>query len=309
MADDGNTSVRFRPNLGLTGTADDVITFRAWDRTDGTAGTKADVSQNGWASAVSTATDTISVTMTSVYWDGGGDGTSWSDAANWSADTLPGPGDDVLIDAAGDVTIDHSNMNNTIRGLSCNESLEIPNYSLTVTGPAQVRGATLRCPTRRRSPPAAPEPDSRPGVQPRWTGRPSALGGAVLSLPSLTSYSEDSGLADIVRTLEAVGTGSVLDLPSLVTLSGTSTNEAYVRIEASAGGQINMSSVTTIETLDSVYGFLERGIVVSADGADSVVDLSTLTDFLDDSPHPGFLDSSRQAAARCWPTTSPRRWD
>ncbi|MCD0463182.1 dockerin type I domain-containing protein [Roseiconus lacunae] len=39
-------------------------------------------------------------------WDGGGDGTSWLDAANWSSNRLPGAGDDVVIDVADqDVTV------------------------------------------------------------------------------------------------------------------------------------------------------------------------------------------------------------
>lgn len=34
----------------------------------------------------------------SVSWDGGGDGSSWSDATNWSGDAVPGADDDVTID-------------------------------------------------------------------------------------------------------------------------------------------------------------------------------------------------------------------
>ena len=33
-----------------------------------------------------------------VDWDGGGDGTSWSDPQNWSGDILPVNGDTVVID-------------------------------------------------------------------------------------------------------------------------------------------------------------------------------------------------------------------
>lgn len=41
----------------------------------------------------------------SIYWDGGGDGTSWSNAANWSTDQVPTSIDDVLIDTNATVTI------------------------------------------------------------------------------------------------------------------------------------------------------------------------------------------------------------
>ena len=40
--------------------------------------------------------------LAAVFWDGGGDGTSWADPANWSADQAPAPGDDVTIDVLAD---------------------------------------------------------------------------------------------------------------------------------------------------------------------------------------------------------------
>ncbi len=39
-----------------------------------------------------------SVAHAQISWTGGGDGTSWSDSANWSPQTVPGPGDDVVVD-------------------------------------------------------------------------------------------------------------------------------------------------------------------------------------------------------------------
>ncbi|WNM63856.1 DUF4347 domain-containing protein [Candidatus Nitrospira neomarina] len=57
-------SVRFVPN-GLN--ADSAtVTYRAWDQTSGTEGTKVDVSTNGGTTAYSTATDTATVTVTGV---------------------------------------------------------------------------------------------------------------------------------------------------------------------------------------------------------------------------------------------------
>src|SRR5690349_10625040 len=43
--------------------------------------------------------------LAAVSWDGGGNGTSWSDPLNWSTNSLPGLNDDVLIDVPGNVTI------------------------------------------------------------------------------------------------------------------------------------------------------------------------------------------------------------
>ena len=40
-----------------------------------------------------------------VSWDGGGNGTSWTDALNWSNNALPGAGDDVTISIGANPSI------------------------------------------------------------------------------------------------------------------------------------------------------------------------------------------------------------
>ena len=57
---DVNTKLYFQPNANFNGTISDAITFRAWDRTSGTAGNKVDVSVNGSSTAFSSAFDTAS---------------------------------------------------------------------------------------------------------------------------------------------------------------------------------------------------------------------------------------------------------
>ena len=61
LAADSNTRVYYQSNSG--GTITNAITFRAWDQTSGTAGTKVDTSTNGVTTAFSTATDTADVTV------------------------------------------------------------------------------------------------------------------------------------------------------------------------------------------------------------------------------------------------------
>ncbi len=56
--------VRFVPN-GQSATTGD-ITFRAWDQTSGTFGTKVDASTHGGTTAFSSATETASITITEV---------------------------------------------------------------------------------------------------------------------------------------------------------------------------------------------------------------------------------------------------
>jgi len=48
------------------------------------------------------------VSKSQITWDGGGDGVSWNDAANWVGNVVPGPGNDVLLDnsaLAGNYTV------------------------------------------------------------------------------------------------------------------------------------------------------------------------------------------------------------
>lgn len=66
LAADANTRVYFQPAANFNGTLGSAITFRAWDRTSGTAGSTADTTVNGGTTAFSTATDTASVTVTAV---------------------------------------------------------------------------------------------------------------------------------------------------------------------------------------------------------------------------------------------------
>ncbi|KRR21582.1 DUF5801 repeats-in-toxin domain-containing protein [Bradyrhizobium retamae] len=66
LAADVGTRLYFKPSADYNGTVTDGITFRAWDESTGTAGTKADTTSNGGSSAFSSATDTASVTVNSV---------------------------------------------------------------------------------------------------------------------------------------------------------------------------------------------------------------------------------------------------
>lgn len=58
--------LRFRPNQDWNGTVTDGLTFRAWDRTSGTAGGYANASVNGGQTAFSVATETASILVRPV---------------------------------------------------------------------------------------------------------------------------------------------------------------------------------------------------------------------------------------------------
>ena len=89
--------------------------------------------------------------LATVTWDGGGDGQEWLDRFNWTGDTLPGSGDDAVIDVAANPTVRHSSGSTSVRSLVSHEALVIAGGSLTVGNTSSTdaalainSGATLR---------------------------------------------------------------------------------------------------------------------------------------------------------------------
>ncbi len=64
LADAATNLIRFVPDADYNGTA--TITFRAWDRSSGSAGGTADTTTNGGATAFSAASDTASISVSAV---------------------------------------------------------------------------------------------------------------------------------------------------------------------------------------------------------------------------------------------------
>ncbi|WP_406698318.1 MBG domain-containing protein [Singulisphaera sp. Ch08] len=67
--------------------------------------------------------------LSTVSWDGGGDGVLWSDAENWSEDRLPSEQDDVVIDLPGETTIIYRGVQPDIRSLTNAETVWIQGSS------------------------------------------------------------------------------------------------------------------------------------------------------------------------------------
>ena len=69
--------------------------------------------------------------LSSVAWDGGGDGVHWTDPLNWSSDVLPGANDDVTIGSAFTV---ESAGNVSIKSVTSTGHLSILSGSFGVSG-------------------------------------------------------------------------------------------------------------------------------------------------------------------------------
>ena len=74
-------------------------------------------------------------------WDGGGDGTSWTDPLNWSNNVLPGADDGVVINVAGTPTITLAAGAQVIHSLKSEESLTITGGSLQIAAPSTLNGS------------------------------------------------------------------------------------------------------------------------------------------------------------------------
>ena len=93
-----------------------------------------------------------------------------------------------------------------------------------------------------------------------------AESGATLRLPALTQF---IGGWQEQAVLEATGTGSRLEVPALLTLTGDTDDSAW--IVASSGGYVDLHNVTTFN----------RAIQVVSDGVGTTIDFSALTEWTD----------------------------
>ena len=80
--------------------------------------------------------------LAAVSWDGGGDGINWMDPLNWSADALPGAGDDVTIDVPGSPTIRFWGgvTPHTINSLTCAEAFRMILGRLEIVSDSVISG-------------------------------------------------------------------------------------------------------------------------------------------------------------------------
>jgi hypothetical protein len=73
-------------------------------------------------------------------WDGGGNGTSWSDAANWVGNVLPGAGEQAVVGAGHNVSF---NTTATVGALLSASPITVQGGTLTVVGAAQFDGGLV----------------------------------------------------------------------------------------------------------------------------------------------------------------------
>ncbi len=224
-----------------------------------------------------------------VYWTWtghGGDG-NWDNSANWNAtpspdwvggstNAYPGQGaitgelDFVTIDtgaSAATITVQAPD-NLAVRALAtaANDTLAITGGTLLVTGnstlqgPLSMSGGTLAAQGAKVTLTAT-------GATIVTGASLSASNGATLSLPKLTSYA--NAAASTPTSFTANGAGSLLSLPALGTLG---TLNSTWTINATNGGDVNLSALTLDNSNPNIVQNVQTGGVISTPGS---VDVSS----------------------------------
>ena len=201
-----------------------------------------------------------------VLWDGGGDGSSWSDPSNWDSDSLPGPSDDVVIDVVENPTVRLETANVSVRSVSSEEAITIDSGSLTVSHESVVNGAF-----------AMGENSSltASGADASFTVNASssldgpnllASGGGRLIFTATTAYTANESNRD--TTILATGAGSLIDLsPIDGDFEGNSRvgDGHHLVVEAVDGGHIDLSNALGIR----------YKVTLTATGADSLLNMAS----------------------------------
>jgi hypothetical protein len=140
--------------------------------------------------------------LSTVTWDGGGDRSSWTDPLNWNQDALPGPADDVVISAGGNVTVTHASGTDSIRSFSSNAALVLSGGSLSMAAASNItNGFTFSGGV------LSGQGELTVTGTMDWSGGTLAGNGAVTIAPSATLTLSGPNLKDLSqRTLNIAGT-------------------------------------------------------------------------------------------------------
>lgn len=180
--------------------------------------------------------------LSAVAWDGGAGTLNWADAANWDTDTVPGAGDDVTIDVAGENTINVAGVF-TVASFSSQESIYINGGQLTTNGSSSVAGNFGMRADTTFTVDGVGSVFTAPATSHWELGNLTARNGAVINLSAVNTAS--NGFDGAGTTWRATGANSRIDLSGLSQFSGYGRNGQLV-ITAADGGAIDLSGATSI---------------------------------------------------------------
>ena len=202
---------------------------------------------------------------------------NWFDAANWSTGYVPGPNDAVTISVAGPISI-QVNGNAVVGSLTSQDNIVLGGNLAVLNGALVIDGSELGVGDTLYAGNAGTSFVANVATTANGDGF-SVVGGATISLPQLTSYTQSAGTGTAV-VFQANGAGSVLDLGSLTQITGGTTYGTSLLILAANGGQVDLGSVANI--IDPASGNTsQRSFQIEATGTNSLIDLSGLAQVVD----------------------------
>lgn len=223
-------------------------------------------------------------------------GGDWNDASNWATGTVPGPNDDVFIDAPGAYTVTLSSGDTIVNSIVTDHPIDLTGGTLTVNGTLQLTDTILTLNGGTLSD-AIVEARSVGGTAPFIGVLVPAGGNGTLDGVRLNSF---DGLATSQVLVEAGATLTVrnglsaLDTaPSLLSVAGTVSVEDAQAVDlavqitggamlaAAPGGTLTLGSLAAVSgtgTLgSSTTQILNQGVILGPQTADGVLTLFNLT--------------------------------
>jgi hypothetical protein len=189
---------------------------------------------------------------------------SWDTASNWSTGTVPGPDDDAVINVPGVTATIGPNVE-SVHSITADDPLVISGGGLTVAANSTIGGGLSMTGGSLKA--------SGSGVTLMVTGATAlsgasiySEGGATLNVPS-TSYAGGNGYAD---SFQATGTGSVLSLPKLASITSNTNFGSLTQVQALAGGEVELPALTQISG---------GPVHLESDGSASRLNVSALSSF------------------------------
>ena len=208
-----------------------------------------------------------------------GESGDWSEPTNWSQGSVPDITDSVVIPEVEGLTIT-INSSVVVGDLDCSAALNLTGGTLRVKGTATLAGEFTAAAGTTLIAEGAQATITASGVANVNGVSLWALGGGVISLPTVTAYENTTSANHQDRSFIAEGLGSRIELPNATSVTGGTHYDSDLTIKALSGGIIRLPQVTQIS--DSSDGdSRRRSIQVIADGWDSRIELDTLMEFTD----------------------------
>ena len=197
-----------------------------------------------------------------IVWSGAGGDELWSNPANWTGGVLPTSDDDVVINVPGEVTVRMDASFTTVRSLQCEESLYIHGPFYLTAGASVINGSFGMLANQELNVAGATTTFTVNGPVTDFRGFWRATAGAAIVLP--TARDMVTG-GYYISQLSASGTGSAISLTNLTNL--VVSLGPGLNFRAIVGGHIDLQGLRATE----------GGVYIEANGADSFVDLTSLS--------------------------------